>query len=329
MHHSPYFARILATGSYLPQLRVSNADLAEHLARHGVETSDEWIYTRSGIRARHYAQDFETCTYMATQAAQQTLARACVTIDEVDAIIVATSTSDAIFPSTATQVQHSLGAKRAMPCFDLQAACAGFMYALQVAQQFIENGMHQHVLVIGSEVFSRLLDEKDRSTCVLFGDGAGTVLLSRDEHTGIVASSMHAKGDWADSLYCRGHFANGNIIGQPFIHMQGKAVFKIAVDVLEEVAKSVLALANWPREAIDFFIPHQANIRIIEHCAEKLGLPMSKVITTLAEHGNTSAASIPLALDDAVSKGMIQKGHKLLLEGVGAGFVWGGMLLEY
>ena len=323
------FARITGTGGYLPKNSVSNQQLTERLAENGIETSDEWITSRSGIHARHYANLEETTSFMATQAALQALEMAGIQAHQIQAIIVATSSSDAVFPSTACKVQNHLGINNLCLAFDVQAACSGFMYALHIAQNFIENGQYQHVLVIGSEVFSRLLDFTDRTTCVLFGDGAGAVVLSADANTGILATKLHANGELQQALNIPAHFASGAVQGSAYIQMDGKAVFKIAVDVLEKVAQEVLQLAKWEGSALDFLVPHQANIRIIEHCAKKLGVPMEKVVLSLAAHGNTSAASIPLALNQAVRSGKIRKGDKVLLEGVGAGFVWGASALIF
>lgn len=324
------FARILGTGSYLPENIVSNDDLAKELAKKNIETSDEWIFTRSGIQARHYANDTETTSYMASHAAKKALEMAGIPAEKLQAIIVATSSPDMVFPSTACQVQKALGISgQHCLAFDVQAACSGFMYALHIAQNFIENQQYQHILIIGSESFSRLLDFNDRSTCVLFGDGAGAMVLGADHETGIISTKLHANGDLQAPLSIPAHFKNGVVAGSAYIQMDGKAVFKIATDVLEKVAQEVLSDANWQGSELDFLVPHQANVRIIEHCAKKLNIPMHKVVLTLNQHGNTSAASIPLAFDYAVRIGQIQKGHKILLEGVGAGFVWGASALEF
>jgi 3-oxoacyl-[acyl-carrier-protein] synthase III len=323
------FARIIGTGSYLPQRVVSNEALATELAQKGIETSDEWIFTRSGIKSRHYANSSETTTFMASQAAKKAIEMANLEKSNIQAIIVATSSPDMVFPSTACQVQKMLNINNHCLAFDVQAACSGFMYALHIAQNFIENGQYQHILVIGSECFSRLLNFNDRSTCVLFGDGAGAMVLSADDHTGIIATKLHANGELQAPLRIPSHFNQGEIVGQAYIEMDGKAVFKIATDVLEKVAQETLQAANWDGSELDFLVPHQANVRIIEHCAKKLNISTDKVILTLSKHGNTSAASIPLAFDEGVRSGKIQKNQKIMLEGVGAGFVWGASALIF
>jgi 3-oxoacyl-[acyl-carrier-protein] synthase III len=325
----PRFSRITGTGSHLPPRRLSNAALAADLAARGVETSDDWIVERTGIRARHFAADGVVCSDLALPAAQAALAAAGRKADEVNLIIVATSTPDMVFPSTAAILQAKLGITNGSPAFDLQAVCSGFIYALTVADALIRTGSAKCALVIGAEVFSRILDFNDRTTCVLFGDGAGAVVLEASSEPGILASELHADGRHVGILCTPGTVAGGKVIGDPMLKMDGQAVFKLAVGVLESVARSVLAKAGKTEADIDFLIPHQANIRIMQGTAKKLKLPADKLIVTVDEHGNTSAASIPLALDVAVRDGRIRRGHKLMLEGVGGGFTWGAALVEF
>ena len=322
------YSRILGTGSYLPEKRLTNADLAAELAQQGVETSDEWIVERTGIRARHFAADGQGSSDLATAAARQALSAAGISADDLDLIIVATSTPDMVFPSVATMVQHKLGTA-GCPAFDVQAVCSGFIYALTIADSMIQSGSAKRALVIGSEVFSRILDFKDRTTCVLFGDGAGAVILEASEQPGILASDLHADGKYKDILCVPGHVNKGGILGDPVLKMDGQAVFKLAVGVLEETARASLAKANLTDADIDWLIPHQANIRIMQSTARKLKMSSDKVVVTVDQHGNTSAASIPLALDTAVRDGRIQRGQTLMLEGVGGGFTWGSVLLRY
>jgi len=322
------YSRILGTGSFLPPKRLSNAELAAELAQQGVETSDDWIVERTGIRARHFAAPEVASSDLATEAARQALAAAQVSASELDLIIVATSTPDMVFPSTATMVQHKLGAA-GCPAFDVQAVCSGFIYALTVADAMVRAGSVQKALVIGSEVFSRILDFKDRTTCVLFGDGAGAVVIGASDQPGILATDIHADGRHRDILCVPGHVSGGQILGDPVLKMDGQAVFKLAVGVLEETARASLAKAGLQDSDIDWLIPHQANIRIMQSTAKKLKVPAEKVVVTVDQHGNTSAASIPLALDVAVRDGRIQRGQHLLLEGVGGGFTWGSVLLKY
>jgi 3-oxoacyl-[acyl-carrier-protein] synthase-3 len=318
----------LGTGSYLPEKRLTNADLAAELAQQGVETSDEWIVERTGIRSRHFAADNQGSSDLATEAARKALAAAGISADDLDLIIVATSTPDMVFPSVATMVQHKLGTA-GCPAFDVQAVCSGFIYALTIADSMIQSGSAKRALVIGSEVFSRILDFKDRTTCVLFGDGAGAVVLEASEKPGILAADLHADGKHKDILCVPGHVNKGGILGDPVLKMDGQAVFKLAVGVLEETARASLAKANLTDADIDWLIPHQANIRIMQSTAKKLKMSTDKVVVTVDQHGNTSAASIPLALDTAVRDGRIQRGQTLMLEGVGGGFTWGSVLLRY
>jgi 3-oxoacyl-[acyl-carrier-protein] synthase-3 len=325
------YARLAGAGSYLPEQRISNDDLVVRLAKDGLETSDEWIQTRSGISARHFAADHELTSDLAVKAAQAALQSASCDVSQIDLIILATSTPDHLggFPSTACVIQDKLGARHGCAAFDVQAVCAGFSYALSIADAFIRAGVYQKILVIGAEVFSRILDFKDRTTCVLFGDGAGAVVLEASDQPGILASALHADGSQRDILCVPGRAICGGIDGSPFLKMDGQAVFKLAVKVLEQVANEVLEKANMTADQIDWLVPHQANIRIMEGTARKMGMSMDKVIVTVAEHGNTSAASIPLALDTGIRSGQIQRGQHVLLEGVGGGFAWGAVILRY
>jgi 3-oxoacyl-[acyl-carrier-protein] synthase III len=325
----PRFSRISGTGSFLPPRRVSNDQLAAELAERGIETSDQWIVERTGIRARHFADDGVVCSDLALPAARAALAAAGRRVEDVDLIVVATSTPDMVFPSTAALLQAKLGITNGSPAFDLQAVCSGFVYALTVVDALIRTGSAKCALVIGAEVFSRILDFDDRTTCVLFGDGAGAVVLEASNEPGLLASELHADGRHAGILCTPGTVAGGRVIGDPTLKMDGQAVFKLAVNVLEDVARSVLAKAGKTAADIDFLIPHQANIRIMQGTARKLKLGADKLIVTVDEHGNTSAASIPLALDAAVRAGTIRRGHKLMLEGVGGGFTWGAALVEF
>ncbi|OMG54941.1 3-oxoacyl-ACP synthase [Azonexus hydrophilus] len=318
------YARVIGTGSYLPGSPVSNADLAAR----GIETNDEWIVTRTGIRSRHLAEPGTTSSELGLIAAQRALEMAGIAAADLDLIIVATSTPDYIFPSTACIIQGRLGNKGAA-AFDVQAVCAGFTYALGIAEKFIASGSHSKALVIGAEVFSRILDWSDRGTCVLFGDGAGAVVLGASDKPGILATAMHADGSQSGILNVPGQICGGQVTGDPFLRMDGQAVFKFAVKVLAEVAEEVCATAGIATTAVDWLIPHQANIRIIEATGKKLGVDRERVIVSVDRHGNTSAASVPLALDEAVRDGRIQRGHKVLLEGVGGGFTWGAALLEF
>jgi 3-oxoacyl-[acyl-carrier-protein] synthase-3 len=320
------YSRITGTGSFLPPKRLSNADLAAQLAQDGIETSDEWIVERTGIRARHFAEPGVTSSDLATEAARRALEAAGVQASELDLIIVATSTPDMVFPSVAAILQNKIGAN-GCAAFDVQAVCSGFVYALSVADAMIQTGAASKALVVGAEVFSRIIDFKDRTTCVLFGDGAGAVVLEASETPGILASDLHADGKHVGILCTPGHVSGGQVLGDPFLKMDGQAVFKLAVGVLEEAARAVLAKADKQDTDIDWLIPHQANIRIMTSTAKKLKLPMDKVIVTVDQHGNTSAASIPLALDEGVRSGRVKKGDLVMLEGVGGGFTWGAVLL--
>jgi 3-oxoacyl-[acyl-carrier-protein] synthase III len=320
-------SRITGTGSYLPPRRLTNDDLAAQLAADGIETSDQWIVERTGIRARHFAASDVGSSELAVQAARRALEAADLDAARIDLIIVATSTPDMVFPSTACLVQQKLGVA-GCAAFDVQAVCSGFVYALTVADSMIRTGAATKALVIGAEVFSRILDFKDRGTCVLFGDGAGAVVLEASETPGILASELHADGRHVDILCVPGNVAGGQVLGDPVLKMDGPAVFKLAVSVLYDVANLVLEKAGRSVADVDWLIPHQANIRILQSTAKRLKLPLEKLIVTVDQHGNTSAASIPLALDEAVRSGKIQPGDTVMLEGVGGGFTWGAVLLD-
>ncbi|MCC7134798.1 MAG: ketoacyl-ACP synthase III [Nitrosomonas sp.] len=317
------FSRIIGTGGYLPEKILTNQDLESM-----VDTSDEWIRTRTGITQRHIAADDEMASDLALQASQRALAAAQIPAQAIDLVIVATTTPDMIFPSTACILQQKLGIEDG-PAFDVQAVCSGFIYALAMADMFIRSGKSRNALVVGAEVYSRIIDWQDRTTCVLFGDGAGAAVLTESEQPGILSTHLHANGRYSDVLAAPGYICAGRVKGTPYIAMEGNTVFKFAVKVLEEAAREALAANNLQTSDIDWLIPHQANIRIINSTAKKLGIPEDKVVTTVAQHGNTSAASIPLALDLAVRDGRIQKNQQILLEGVGGGFTWGSVLLRW
>jgi 3-oxoacyl-[acyl-carrier-protein] synthase-3 len=322
------YSKIIGTGSYLPSQRVTNDELAAQLAAKGIETSDEWIVTRSGISARHYAAPEQNASDLAVEAAKKALEMAGKQPQDIDLVIVASSTPDfhGSFPSTACIVQKKLAIPGGSAAFDVQAVCSGFVYAVSVADAFIKAGAHKSALVIGAEVFSRILDFNDRSTCVLFGDGAGAVVLEASSEPGILATKLHADGSHADILSIPGNLAGGALAGSGFLYMDGPAVFKLAVSVLEQVATEVLESARMPPSDVDWLIPHQANIRIMKSTAKKLRLPEEKMVVTVDQHGNTSAASIPLALDLAVRDGRVKPGQNVLMEGVGGGFTWGAIL---
>ena len=321
------YSRITGTGSHLPARRVTNADLVADLAARGVESSDEWIVERTGIAARHFAADDVACSDMALDAARKALQAAGRVRQDIDLIIVATSTPDMVFPSTAAILQNKLGAN-GCAAFDVQAVCSGFIYALTVADAMIRAGAATRALVVGSEIFSRLLDFTDRGTCVLFGDGAGAVVLEASETPGILASDLHADGKYVDILCVPGQVSGGKITGKPLLTMDGQAVFKLAVGLLESAARATLDKAGLSEADIDWLVPHQANIRIMQSTARKLKMGMDKVVVTVHEHGNTSAASIPLGLDHAVRAGQLQPGQTAMLEGVGGGFTWGAVLVR-
>ena len=323
---SPY-SRITGTGSYLPPRRLSNAELATELATKGIETSDEWIVERTGIRARHFAAPEVCSSDLALEAAKNALQAAGIAAKDIDLIIVATSTPVMVFPSVACILQHKLGIA-GCPVFDVQAVCSGFIYALTVADAMIKTGAASKALVIGAEVFSRILDFSDRTTCVLFGDGAGAVVLEASQTPGILATDLHADGKHVGILCVPGTVSGGKVLGDPLLKMDGQAVFKLAVGVLEDTARAVLDKAGLKDSDIDWLIPHQANIRIMNSTARKLKIAPEKLIVTVDQHGNTSAASIPLALDVSVRSGKIKKGETLMLEAVGGGFTWGAVLLN-
>jgi len=321
------YSRITGTGSYLPPRRLTNADLIAELAAQGIESSDEWIVERTGIRARHFADAGVFSSDLALAAARNALQASGVDAKDLDLIIVATSTPDMVFPSTACILQNKLG-NHGAPAFDVQAVCCGFIYALTLADAMIRSGAANNALVVGAEVFSRILDFKDRTTCVLFGDGAGAVVLQASGKPGILATDIHADGQHTGILCVPGHFCGGQVLGDPLLRMDGQAVFKLAVGVLDEAARAVLAKAGMAATEVDWLVPHQANIRIMQSTARKLKLPMDKVVVTVDQHGNTSAASVGLALDAAVRSGQVQAGQTLLLEAVGGGFTWGAVLLR-
>ena len=316
-------SRIAGTGRYLPERVLLNDELALTVA-----TSDEWIRTRTGIRQRHVAADGELTSDLALEAARGALGAAALDAANLDLIIVATTTPDVVFPSTACILQAKLGA-RGGPAFDVQAVCSGFVYALAIADRMITGGLAKNALVVGAEIYSRILDWSDRGTCVLFGDGAGAVVLVPSERPGILSAHLHADGHYKDILCVPGSVDRGVVTGKPFVHMDGHAVFKFAVKVLAEVAHEALAANHKTTADIDWLIPHQANIRIMEATAKKLNLSPDKVISTVDAHANTSAASIPLALDVAVRDGRIRDGQHLMLVGVGGGFTWGSVFLRW
>jgi 3-oxoacyl-[acyl-carrier-protein] synthase-3 len=323
------YSKIVGTGSYLPPKRVTNDELAQQLAQKGIETSDEWIVSRSGISARHYAEPDVLSSDLAVLASQRALEAAKLQPNDIDLIILASSTPDHLggFPSTACVVQRKLGITNGAAAMDVQAVCSGFVYAMSVADSFIKSGAHKNVLVIGAEVFSRILNFEDRTTCVLFGDGAGAIVMSASSEPGVRASKLHADGSHGHILCVPGNVNDGVLAGSAYLYMDGPAVFKLAVSVLDKVAREVLQQAQVDAAEIDWLVPHQANIRIMQGTAKKLGLPLDKMVVTVNEHGNTSAASIPLALDQAVRDGRIQSGHNVMMEGVGGGFTWGAVLV--
>ena len=320
MNHS----RVTGTGSALPARCVSNAELAAR----GIDTTDEWIQARTGIKTRYLAAPDQTSSDLALDASRKAISAAGIRAEDIDLIIVATSTPDFIFPSTACLLQNKLGI-HGCAAFDIQAVCSGFVYALDVADKFIKGGQHRCALVVGAEVFSRILDWSDRGTCVLFGDGAGAIVLQADTRPGIMASRLRADGSYHNILAVAGNVCGGKVTGHPFLTMDGGAVFKFAVKVLDEVARETLAQCGLTPADVDWLIPHQANVRILDATAKRLGIPADKLVVTVDRHGNTSAASIPLAMDVAVRDGRIKAGQRVLLEGVGGGFTWGAVLLEY
>jgi 3-oxoacyl-[acyl-carrier-protein] synthase III len=322
------YTRIIGTGSALPARAVTNDELARDLASRGIETSDEWIVARTGIRQRYIAEPGLTTSALGTRAARAALADANVDARSIDLLIVATSTADQIFPSTACFIQAALGAAGGA-AFDLQAVCSGFVYGVAVADAMMRGGHYRRALVVGAEVFSRILDWNDRTTCVLFGDGAGAVVLEASDAPGILAARLHADGSQAAILCTGGRVENGKVTGDPFLRMDGQAVFKLAVNVLADSARQTLADADLGPAAIDWLIPHQANVRILNATAKRLGVGEDRLIVTVDYHGNTSAASVPLALDVARRDGRIRKGQTVMLQGVGGGFTWGSVLVRF
>ncbi|HJD45189.1 MAG TPA: ketoacyl-ACP synthase III [Candidatus Paenalcaligenes intestinipullorum] len=321
------YAKLIGSGGYLPPRVVSNDELAAELAQQGIETSDAWIRERTGIQQRHLVEPGVKTSELATKAAQAALADAGITADQLDLIILATATPDFVFPSTACIVQAALGASNAA-AFDVQAVCSGFVYALTTADAYIQAGRAKTVLVIGAEVFSRILDWRDRGTCVLFGDGAGAVIMQASDKPGVIGAKLHADGNYANILCTAGNVDQGQVTGDPFLRMDGQAVFKFAVTALADSAQQVCDDAGIRLQDIDWLVPHQANVRILNFLSRKLGVDNDKVIVTVAEHANTSAASVPLALDVARRDGRIKSGDLVLLQGVGGGFTWGSVLLR-
>ncbi len=317
------YSRIAGTGSYLPAQILTNDELAQR-----IDTSDAWIRARTGIGERRIAAPDEKTSDLALYAARSALAAAAIAPADVDLIVVATTTPDMLFPSTACILQAKLGAPGG-PAFDVQAVCSGFVYALAVADRMVASGMARNALVVGAEIYSRILDWSDRGSCVLFGDGAGAVVLVPSQAPGIGSAHLHADGRYRDILCVPGSLASGDVSGVPFVRMDGPAVFKLAVNVMADVGAEALAANGVDASAVDWFIPHQANIRIMDASAKKLGIPLERLIATVARHANTSAASIPLALDEAVRDGRIRAGHRLLLIGVGGGFTWGSAYLTW
>jgi 3-oxoacyl-[acyl-carrier-protein] synthase-3 len=322
------YSRIVGVGSALPERLVTNAMLAAELGERGIETSDEWILARTGISQRYIASPEVTSSILGARAARAALGDCGMAPDAIDLIIVATSTPDYVFPSTACLVQRDLGIA-GCPAFDVQAVCSGFVYALTVADALIANGSVKNALVIGAEVFSRILDWSDRGTCVLFGDGAGAVVLSASDRPGILASKLHADGRHEGLLRTAGNVSHGAIVGTPFLTMDGQAVFKLAVSMLDQVGRETVQAAGMTVADIDWLVPHQANIRILQATGRKLGVPAERVVVTVDRHANTSAASVPLALDTAVRDGRIREGHRVMLQGVGGGFTWGSVFVQF
>ena len=317
-------SRIAGTGRYLPAETLTNDDLV----RRGVETSDEWVRTRTGIAQRHVAADGESTSDLALAASREALAAAGLAAADVDLSVVATTTPDMVFPSTACILQDKLGV-RGGPAFDVQAVCSGFVYALAIADGMLKTGAARNALVVGAEIYSRILDWRDRKTCVLFGDGAGAVVLVPSDRPGVLATRLHADGSHRGMLCVPGQVRNGAVWGDPFVHMDGQAVFKFAVRVLTEAADEALAAASMTRSSVDWLIPHQANLRIMDATAKRLDVPQERAVVTVDRHANTSAASIPLALDEAVRDGRIRAGHHVMMLGVGGGFTWGSALVRW
>jgi len=317
------YSRIVGTGGYLPEKVLTNRDLEGK-----IDTTDEWIYSRTGIRQRHIAADGESTSDLALQASRKALAAAGITPADLDLIVVATTTPDMVFPSTACILQAKLGARHC-PAFDVQAVCSGFIYGVSTADHFVRSGQYRHVLVVGAETYSRILDWTDRGTCVLFGDGAGAVVLRRDNAPGILSTRLHADGAYADMLAVPGTVCGGQVSGRPLLQMDGQGVFRFAVKVLDDIVDETLAASGMQKTDIDWLVPHQANIRIIQATARKLGMSMEKIVITVDRHANTSAASIPLALDEAVRDGRIRAGQHVLMEAIGGGFTWGAVLAKW
>lgn len=324
----PRYSRIVGTGSALPERRVDNATLAAELGERGIETSDEWIVARTGIKQRYLADPEVGSSVLGARAARAAIEASGFKPEEIELIIVATSTPDYVFPSTACLIQRELGIA-GCPAFDVQAVCSGFVYGVTVADAMIRSGAVKTAVVIGAEVFSRILDWTDRGTCVLFGDGAGAVVLAASETPGILAAKLHADGRHETILRTAGNVSRGQVVGHPFLTMDGQAVFKLAVSVLDEVARETVAAAGLQIKDIDWLIPHQANVRILQATGRKLGLPPERVVITVDQHANTSAASVPLALDVAVRDGRVQPGQRVMLQGVGGGFTWGSVLVQF
>jgi len=320
---SDCFSRIVGTGGYLPEKVLTNRDLEAKL-----DTTDEWIQSRTGIRQRHIAADGERTSDLALQAGRKALAAAGIAASDLDLIVVATTTPDMVFPSTACLLQAKLGARNC-PAFDVQAVCSGFIYGVSTADHFVRSGQYRHALVVGAETYSRILDWNDRGTCVLFGDGAGAVVLRRDSAPGILTTRLHADGSYADMLSVPGTVCGGKVSGRPLLQMDGQGVFRFAVKVLDGIVEETLAANGLQKTDIDWLVPHQANIRIIQATARKLGMSMEKVVVTVDRHANTSAASIPLALDEAVRDGRIHRGQHVLMEAIGGGFTWGAVLAKW
>ena len=318
-----FYSRILGTGSYLPERIVTNKDLEEI-----IDTTDEWIFERTGIRQRHMVSEGESCSDLAVAAAQAALAAAGVEPGEIDLIVLATTTPDQIFPSTACIIQPRLGIQ-GIPAFDVQAVCTGFVYALSIADKFVRTGSAKRALVIGADTMSRLLDWQDRSTCVLFADGAGAVVLGASEEPGIISTHISADGAYKDLLQVPKGVGGSHADADPYLEMRGNEVFRMAVNTLGRIVDETLEANGLDKSAIDWLVPHQANIRIIQATARKLDLPMEQVVVTVGEHGNTSAASIPLALDTAIRDGRIKRGETLIMEAFGGGFTWGSALVRY
>lgn len=318
------YSRISGTGGYLPERILTNADLEKM-----VDTSDQWIVERTGIRERHLAAEHEMTSDLAVAAARQAIAAADIDVAEIDLVIVATTTPDLIFPSTACLVQNKLGMSNGCAAFDVQAVCSGFVYALSIADNFIRAGQARRALVIGAETLSRITDWNDRGNCILWGDGAGAVILAASETPGIISSHLHADGRYKDLLHVNGGVSAGSADAKPTMQMQGNAVFKMAVNTLDAIVDETLAANHLQKSDINWLVPHQANIRIIQATAKKLGMSMDNVVVTVDRHGNTSAASIPLALDTAVRDGRIQAGEIVLMEAFGGGFTWGSVLVKW